>query len=133
MYLIAISFCPSNFFSITYLWTNIPSVVPLPCLNSSCSSTISPYTIAFILPSRIRSSNFNIWLSNVMPQLFSRVMHISLSFLYSDNWLRSELPVNFPSLLQVFSNCFVDHLPTRSATATIYIQCLFIFRNRPTG
>ena len=129
MYLIAISFCPSNFFSITYLWTNIPSVVPIPCLNSSCSSTISPYTIAFILPSRIRSSNLNCFPGSCTSPFLFYIQTIS-PVLYS--------AVNFPSLLQVFSNCFVDHLPTRSATATatatatVYTQCLFIFRNRPT-
>ena len=50
--LIAISSCPSSFFSTNYLWANIPCVVPLPCLNSSCSSPNFPYTIALILPSR---------------------------------------------------------------------------------
>ena len=60
MNLIAISSCPSSLFSTNYLLANIPSVVLLPRLNSSCSSPISPYTIAFIQPSRILSSNFNI-------------------------------------------------------------------------
>ena len=66
MNLIAISSCHYRFFSPCYHRANIPSVVPFLCLNSSCSSSISPYTTALILPSRILSSNFNIWLSNVM-------------------------------------------------------------------
>ena len=44
MNLIAISSCPSSLFSTSYLRANIPSVVPLPCLNSSCSSPI-PLTL----------------------------------------------------------------------------------------
>ena len=44
MNLIAISSCPSSLFSTSYLRANIPSAVPLPCLNSSCSSPI-PLTL----------------------------------------------------------------------------------------
>ena len=55
---------------------NIPSVVPLPCLNSSCSSPISPYTTALILPSRFLSSNANIWFSNVVPLFLTGHAHL---------------------------------------------------------
>ena len=104
MHLNAISFCPSSFFSTRCLGTNIPSVVPLPCLNSSCSSTISPFTTALILPSRIRSSNFNIWLGNVMPLYITD--SFTSPFVYH---IRTISPVfhssvNFASLLQVFRN-----------------------------
>ena len=35
-------------FSISYLQANIPLVVPVPCLSSSCSSPISPSTIQLL-------------------------------------------------------------------------------------
>ena len=68
---VVISLCNSCFFSTSWFRANIPPVFPLPFPNPACSSPIFPFTIAFILPSRILSSNVSVWLSKVMHLYFS--------------------------------------------------------------
>ncbi|KAK2171278.1 hypothetical protein NP493_1085g00040 [Ridgeia piscesae] len=82
MNLIAISSCPSSFFSTNYLWANIPCVVPLPCLNSSCSSPISRYTIALILPSRFFPATSTYGLATYCLKVFPGHAHLPFFFIF---------------------------------------------------
>ena len=94
MNLIAISSCPSSFFSTNYLWVNIPSLVPLPCLNS----TDFPLHYCSYSAIQILSSNVNIWLSNVMPQCFSGSCTSPFLFYIPTISPVLQSSVNFPSL-----------------------------------
>ena len=111
----------------------IPSVVPLPSQNQAVLHRF-PYTTALILPSTILSRNFNIWLSNVVP-LFSWIMHISLSFLYSDYQPHSSILCELPLSLRcsaIFLSVIFQLAQPPPASLLALHQCLFIFPTRPT-
>ena len=71
--------CISNHFSTSCLNANIPSVVPFPFLNPCCSSPNSCSTLFLILPSRVLSSSFMMWLRNAMPLYYPGLGHLPSS------------------------------------------------------
>ena len=110
MNLIATSSCPSMFFSTSCLRANIPSVVPLPWLNSCCSSPTSlPLLLLFCYPELFQATYSLATCHAYLP--FFSMLGLSAPF---------PIPLGTPpSLVQVFSNLFVDHIPNCSATASI--------------
>ena len=68
--------CISTHFSTSCLNANIPSVVPFPFLNPCFSSPNSCSTLFLILPSRVLSSSFMMWLRNAMPLYFPGPAHL---------------------------------------------------------
>ena len=126
-----ICLCPSSLFSTSYLRANIPSVVPLPCLNSSCSSPI-PLTLRAY--SAIHDSFQKLQHNGLTTQLlyFSWVMHISLSFLYSDYQPHSsflcELPLSLAGVQQLICRSYSNSLSHSHHLYSHFINACLSFR-----
>ena len=135
MNLIAIFSCPSSFFSTSYLRANIPSVVPLPFLISSCSSTI-PLTLLLLFchPRFFPETSTHALATQCF--YFSWAIHISVSFLYSDYQPQyaflCELPLSLAGVQQLFLSIIFQLAQPPPASLLALHQCLFIFPTRPT-
>ena len=126
-----ICLCPSSLFSTSYLKANIPSVVPLPCLNSSCSSPI-PLTLPrlFCHPRFFPETSTYGLATQLL--YFSRVMHISLSFLYSDYQPHSsflcELPLSLAGVQQLICRSYSNSLSHSHHLYSHFINGCLSFR-----
>ena len=131
MNLIAISSCPSSLFSTSHIRANIPSVVPLPCLNSSCSSPI-PLTLQrlFCHPRFFPETSTYGLATQLL--YFSWVMHISLSFLYSDYQPHSsflcELLLSLAGVQQLICRSYSNSLSHSHHLYSHFINACLSFR-----